>query len=135
MRQDLRTSLGKEPLNLVKINMSNWYIIIMVCLGVCVPKMTGAGTGPARFLKELNGPLIQNVKSPAHAETYVAQNDPKKTSNTVTADDLSKTKIKTTPSETLIKDKNAQKNTKQIKPFVPSEKIPADQGVDFPYDI
>jgi hypothetical protein len=115
--------------------MINWHIIIMVCLGVCVPQMTGAGTEPARSLKGLKGPLIQHVKSTHHAEIYFAQNDPKKTSNTVTADDLSKTDKKTTPSETLTKDKNAKKNTKQIKSFVPSEKIPADQGVDFPYDI
>ena len=115
--------------------MTNWYIIIIVCLGVCIPKMTCAGTEPARSLKELNGPLIQNVKLPAHAEIYVAQNDPQKTSNTVTADDLSKAEGKTTQSKTLTKEKNVRKNTKQLKPFVPSETIPADQGVDFPYDI
>ena len=115
--------------------MTHWYIIIMVCLGVCVPQMTGAGTGPARSLTGLNGSMIQNVKSTHHAGIYVAQNDPKKTSNTITADDLSKAGEKTTPSEPLTEDKNAPKNTKQITPFVPSEEIPADQGVDFPYDI
>jgi len=104
-------------------------------LGVCVPQMTCAGTDPARSLNDLNGPLIKNVDSTHHAGIYFAQNDPKKTSNTVSADDLSKAEEKTTQSETLTKDKNAQKNTKQMKPFVPSEKIPADQGVDFPYDI
>lgn len=115
--------------------MTNQYIIIMVCLGVCVPQMTGAGTEPARSLKGLNGPLIQHVESNQHAGIYLAQNDPKKPSDTVTADDFSKGKKKTTPSETPTKDKNAQKRTKQMKPFVPSEKIPADQEVDFPYDI
>lgn len=115
--------------------MTNWYIIIIVCLGVCVPKMTCAGTEPARSSNGLNGPLIQNVESTQHAGIYFSQNDPKKTSDTVTADDLSKAEEKTTQSETLTKDKNAKKNTKQMKPFVPSETIPADQGVDFPYDI
>lgn len=115
--------------------MTHWYIIIIVCLGVCIPQMTCAGTDPARSLNGLNGPLIQNVESTQHAGIYFAQNDSEKTSNTVTDDDLSKSEEKTTQSETLTKDKNAQKNTKQMKPFVPSEKIPADQGVDFPYDI
>ena len=32
-------------------------------------------------------------------------------------------------------EKKTDPNQKQLKPFVPSEKIPADQGVDFPYDI
>ena len=115
--------------------MTNQYIIIMVCLGVCASQMTGAGTEPARFLKGLNGPLIQHVESTQHAGKYFAQNDPEKPSDTVTADDFSKGKKKITPSEPPEKDKNTQKSTKQMKPFVPSEKIPADQGVDFPYDI
>ena len=115
--------------------MTNWYIIIIVCLGVCIPKMTCAGTEPARSLNGLNGPLLQKVESTQHAGIYFAQNDPKKTSNTVTADDLSKAEGKTTQSKTLTKEKNVRKNTKQLKPFVPSETIPADQGVDFPYDI
>ena len=37
--------------------------------------------------------------------------------------------------ENLTKDKNLEKKRKEKKIFVPSEKIPADQGVDFPYDI
>ena len=115
--------------------MTNWYIIIIVCLGVCIPKMTCAGTEPARSLNGLNGQLIQNVESTQYAGIYFAQNDPKKTSNTVTANDLSKAEGKTTQSKTLTKEKNVRKNTKQLKPFVPSETIPADQGVDFPYDI
>ncbi|MEA1947455.1 MAG: hypothetical protein U9N83_09165 [Thermodesulfobacteriota bacterium] len=115
--------------------MTNLYIIIIVCLGVCVPKMTCAETEQARSLNCLNGPLVQNVESTQHAGIHFAQNDPKKTSDTVTADDLSKAEEKTTQSETITKDKNAPKNTKQMKPFVPSETIPADQGVDFPYDI
>jgi hypothetical protein len=108
---------------------------MIVCLGVCVPKMTGAGTESARSFNGLNGPLIQNVESTQHAGIYFAQNDPKKPSKTVTGDDLSKTEEKTTQSETLTKDKNTKKKPKQMKPFIPSETIPADQGVDFPYDI
>ena len=115
--------------------MTNWYIIIIVCLGVCIPKMTCAGTEPARFLDGLNEPLLQKAESTQYEEIYFAQNNPKKTSNTVTADDLSKTEKKTTQPKTLTKDKTARKKTKQLKSFVPSETIPADQGVDFPYDI
>jgi hypothetical protein len=107
----------------------------MICLGVCAPQMTGAGTEPARALKALNGMSIHRAAPSHHGGIYLAQNDPKKTPPPVTNHDLPKAGEKTTPSETLIKDKNAPKNTKQIKPFVPSEKIPADQGVDFPYDI
>ena len=113
-----------------------WYIIIMVCLTVCVPQMTGAGTETSSSLKGLNGTLIQNQEPTQHSGIYFAQNGPKKRSNTATNnDDFPKAEEKTNPSEPLTKDKNAQKSTKQIKPFVPSEKIPADQGVDFPYDI
>ncbi|MGD9244293.1 MAG: hypothetical protein PVH36_05130 [Desulfobacterales bacterium] len=115
--------------------MMKWYIIIMVCLAVCVPQMTGAGTETSSSLKGLNGTLIQNQEPTQRSGIYFAQNDPKKRSNTATNDDLPKAEEKTTPSKTLTKDKNAQKSTKQIKPFVPSEKIPVDQGVDFPYDI
>jgi hypothetical protein len=86
-------------------------------------------------LKGLNGLLIQHVESIHHTGIYFAQNDPKKPSNAVTAEDLSKAKEKETPAKSRTKDKNAPKSPKQIKPFIPSEKIPADQGVDFPYDI
>jgi len=37
--------------------------------------------------------------------------------------------------KSVSKDKNTLKKIKQLKPFIPSEKVPADQGVDFPYDI
>ncbi len=113
--------------------MTNWYIIIIVCLGVCVPKMTCAGTEPARSLNGLNGPLVQNVESSQDAGIFFSQNDKKKTSDTVTADDT--LKVDENTPETLTKEKNAKKKTKKLKPFVPSETIPADQGVDFPYDI
>jgi hypothetical protein len=115
--------------------MNHWYIIIIVCLGVCVPQIPHAGSKPAKPLNGLNGPLIKNVESTRHAGKYFAQNDPKKRSSTVTADDLSKAGEKTPPSETPTKDKDAPINTTPMKPFVPSETIPADQGVDFPYDI
>ena len=115
--------------------MTNWYIIIIVCLGVCVPKMTCAGTEPARSLNSLNEPLLQKAESSHDAVIFFAQNDKKKTSDTVTADDTLKVDENTSRPETLTKEKNAKKKTKKLKPFVPSETIPADQGVDFPYDI
>ena len=33
------------------------------------------------------------------------------------------------------KDKSSKTKSKQLKPFVPSEKIPGEQAVDFPVDI
>jgi len=104
-------------------------------LGVCVSQIQRAGSDPAKPLNGLNGPLIKNVECTRHEVKYFAQNDPKKRSSTVTSDDLSKAGKKTPPSDTLTKDKDAPINTKPMKPFVPSETIPADQGVDFPYDI
>ena len=115
--------------------MINRYIIITVYLALCFPKVTCAGTEPAKSLNGLNGPLVQNVESSQDAGIFFSQNDKKKTSDTVTANDTLKVDENTTPPEILTKEKNAKKKTKKLKPFVPSETIPADQGVDFPYDI
>ena len=110
-------------------------MIIIVYLALCFPKVTCAGTEPATSLDGLNGPLVQPVESTQHSGIYFAQNDPKKTSDTVTAHETLKSDENATPPETLTKEKNSEKKTKKLKPFVPSETIPADQGVDFPYDI
>ncbi len=115
--------------------MTNGYIIIIASLWLCVPKMTCAGTALMRSLDALNRPVVQNVESTQNAGKFFAQNDKKKTSEGVTGNDIEKPDEDATQPETLTQEKNAQKKTKQLKPFTPSETIPADQGVDFPYDI
>lgn len=88
-----------------------------------------------RSLVGLNGLHVQHVETAYGSFVNIAQNDKKKTSDGVTVDGTKKIDENETKPKPLIKDKNAPKNTKQIKPFEPSETIPADQGVDFPYDI
>jgi len=115
--------------------MTNRYIIIIASLWLCVPKMTCAGTALMRSLDALNGPVLQNVESIQDAETFFAQNDKRKTSDGVRGHGIEKADEDATQPETLTQEKNASKKAKQLKPFTPSETIPADQGVDFPYDI
>lgn len=110
--------------------MTNRFFIIIALLGTCLFGATWAGTVPAGFLYELNVPLGQHLGS-----TYFVQNDPKKPSNNVSTDNASKTNENTNKPKTLTQEKNVPKKTKPMKPFVPSETIPVDQGVDFPYDI
>lgn len=112
------------------MTMVNRFFITIALLGACLLGATWAGTVPAGFLYELNVPPGQHSGS-----TYFAQNDQKKPSDNVSADDVSKTHKDTNKPKTLTQEKNAPKKTKPVKPFVPSETIPADQGVDFPYDI
>ena len=62
----------------------------------------------------------------------LAQND-----NTAAEDDeKSKTESEPTESESAADEKKASESeSKPLAPFVPSEKIPGDQAVDFPVDI
>jgi len=108
----------------------NKFFIAIALLGTCFPGATWAGTLPAGFLYELNVPSGQYS-----GPTYFAQNDQKKPSDRVSTDDASKTHKDTDKPETLTQEKNIPNKTKPMKPFVPSETIPVDQGVDFPYDI
>ncbi len=112
------------------MTMINRFIIAIALLGACLFGATWAGTVSAGFLYEFNVSLGQHLGS-----TYFAQNDPKKPSDDVSTDDASKTQKETSKPETLTQEKNVPKKTKPVKPFVPSETIPVDQGVDFPYDI
>jgi len=115
--------------------MTNGYIIIIASLWLCVPKMTCAGTVSMRPLDTLNSPVVLNVESTRDPGKDFVQNDKKKISEGISGNGIEKADDDTTQPETLIQDKNAKKKTKQLKPFTPSETIPADQGVDFPYDI
>ena len=112
------------------MTMVNRFFIAIALLGTCLFGATWAGTVPTGFFYELNVPLGQHSES-----TYFAQNDPKKPSDNASANDASKTHKDTIKPKTLTQDKNAPKKTNPMKPFVPSETIPVDQGVDFPYDI
>jgi len=111
------------------------YIIIIASLWLSFPKATCAGTALMRSLDALNRPVIQNVESTQNAETFFAQNDKKKTSGGVRGHGIEKADEDATQPETLTQEKDAPKKAEQLKPFIPSETIPADQGVDFPYDI
>ena len=112
------------------MTMANRFFIAIALLGTCLFGATWAGTVPTGFLYDLNVPLRQHSGS-----TYFAQNDPKKSPDNASADDASKTHKDTNKPKTLTPEKNVPKKTKPVKPFIPSETIPADQGVDFPYDI
>ncbi len=118
-----------------KVIMINGYIIIIASLWLCVPKMTGAETALMRSLDALNPPVVKNVESTQEPGTFFAQNDKKKTSDGATGSDIEKADENATQPEASTKEKNAKKKAEQLKPFSPSETIPADQGVDFPYDI
>jgi len=112
------------------MTMANRFFIAMALSGICLLGATWAGSVPTGFLNEINVPLGQHSES-----TYFAQNDPKKPSDNLSRDDASKTHKNKDKPKTLTQDKNAPKKTNPMKPFVPSETIPVDQGVDFPYDI
>ena len=112
------------------MTMANRFIIAIVLLGTCLPGATWAGTVPTGFLHELNVSIGQHSGS-----TYFAQNDPKKPSDNVSTDNASKPHKDTNKPKSLTPEKDVREKTKPMKPFVPSETIPVDQGVDFPYDI
>jgi hypothetical protein len=112
------------------MTMEKRVLIIIALLGTCLSGAIWAGTAPTGFLYESNLFLGQHS-----GITYFAQNDPKKPSDDVSTEDASKTQKDTHKPRTLIQEKDVPKKTKPMKPFVPSETIPVDQGVDFPYDI
>jgi len=112
------------------MTMAKRFLIIIALLGTCLSGAIWAGTAPTGFLYESN--LFLGQQS---GPTYFAQNDPKKPSDDVFIDDSSKTPKDTNKPKTLTPKKDAREKTKPMKPFVPSETIPVDQGVDFPYDI
>ncbi|MFC1813145.1 hypothetical protein ACFL03_10695 [Thermodesulfobacteriota bacterium] len=79
--------------------------------------------------------IIKNT-GPTHPSIiYFSQKEEKKTSDNGIVDETVNADEDAIKPETVSKDKNAPKKSKQLKPFIPSEKVPADQGVDFPYDI
>ena len=112
------------------MTMANRFLIGMSLLGTYLFGGIWAGTVPTEFLYESNLTFRQYSIS-----TYFAQNDPKKPPDSISTDDADKTQKNVNKPERSTKKKGVGEKTKPVKPFVPSEKIPADQGVDFPYDI
>lgn len=113
------------------MTMKNRFFTAMALLGICLAGTTWAGTVPTGFFYDSN----ISLEKYSGRSTYFAQNDPKKSSDNVAVDDASKPHKNTKKSKTLTPEKNTPKKTKPMQPFVPSETIPVDQGVDFPYDI
>jgi hypothetical protein len=107
------------------------FITAMALLEICLAGTIWAGTVPTGFFRELNVSIGQHSRR----STYFAQNDQEKPSDNVSTDDASKTHKDANKPKALTPEKTAPKKTKPLKPFVPSETIPVDQGVDFPYDI
>ena len=64
-------------------------------------------------------------------QTIWAQNDTGENEKS----DSSKTDTDTTKTESTDDEKDKASKSKPLKPFVPSEKIPGEQAVDFPVDI
>jgi len=112
------------------MTMAKRVLIIIALLETCLSGALWAGTAPTGFLYESN--LFPGQHS---GFTSFAQNDQKKPSDDVSTDDSSKIQKDANKPGTLTQEKDVPKKTKPMKPFVPSETIPVDQGVDFPYDI
>ena len=64
-------------------------------------------------------------------QTFWAQNDIGENEKS----DSSKTDTDTNKTASTDDDKDKASETKPLKPFIPSEKIPGEQAVDFPVDI
>jgi hypothetical protein len=110
--------------------MVKWYSILFVFIWVCIPEMTYPGIGPAGDRDGVQGAFAQHGKSAQGGKIFFVQYDTKKSAESTGKNDEKESKGKT-----FNKEKDDPQKRKQLKPFVPSETIPADQGVDFPYDI
>ena len=110
--------------------MEKWYSIVFAFLCVFIPQMSSAGTGPGGDLDGFEGCFVMAGESVQRAQLFFVQNDTKKK-----PESAGKTDEEGTDGKTFKKEKDDTRKTKQLKPFIPSETIPADQGVDFPYDI
>ena len=110
--------------------MANRFLTAFFLLVTCLFGTTWAGTITTGFL------YVLNVSPPQYlGSTYFAQNAPNNPSDKVSSDNVSKTQKDTSKPKTSTPENNVPEKAKPVKPFVPSETIPVDQGVDFPYDI
>jgi hypothetical protein len=112
--------------------MRNRFVTAMVLLGICLAEVPWVETVPTGCFYESNVPIEKYCSG---RPTYFAQNDQKKSSDNASTHDTSKITKDTEKPKRSIQETGVPKKTKPMKPFVPSEKIPADQGVDLPYDI
>jgi hypothetical protein len=95
--------------------MVKWYSIVFVSMWICIPEMSY----PSGLSEHYHSEILR-----------FTQNDTNKSAESTVKNNEKETKGKTSN-----KEKDDPQKRKQLKPFVPSETIPADQGVDFPYDI
>lgn len=112
------------------MTMTNRFFIAIALWATCLQGAIWPATVPAGFRYEFN-------VMPGHdsGSTDFAQNDQRKPPDSVYTDDASKTRDDTNKPKASAPEKTEPEKVKPVKPFVPSETIPADQGVDFPYDI
>jgi UPF0716 family protein affecting phage T7 exclusion len=111
------------------------YIIIIASLWLIFPKVICAETALTGFLDASTRTVIQHVESTLDAEIIFAQNNKNQASDGVRGHGIETADEDATQPKTLTQEKNAPEKAGQLKPFTPTETIPADQGVDFPYDI
>ena len=113
--------------NMINANRFMTAIILSV---TCLFGTTMGQTASTEFSFGLNVPPKQYSGS-----TLFAQNDQKNPSDKVSSENVPKAQKNAGTPKTSTPEKNSSEKRKPEKPFVPSETIPADQGVDFPYDI
>ena len=99
---------------------------------------------PINLAKQVNAAVTSHQRSRGPTtgaekqESIVfAQNDnstPDDKAKTTSGTDTTESKPESAPAEDE-KNKSSKAESKPLKPFVPSEKIPGEQAVDFPVDI
>ena len=109
--------------------MAAWIFLtsVPVALGM---RSIALDESPGLTDKQGSSPLKQN-------SILLAANDNNKPGDTEKAASGSESKGSETESKPTVESKEKSSKTKPrpLKPFVPSEKIPGDQAVDFPVDI
>jgi len=106
-------------------------LIFILCASMALGKRVNA---PATDHGRPESPAFKTVKQEA---IVLAANDNNRPDDTEKATSGSETKGSEIESKTTVEGKEKSSNTKPrpLKPFVPSEKIPGEQAVDFPVDI
>ncbi len=109
--------------------------MVILIFSVCTPLALGKWVNfPATGNKLSEYPTFGAVK---RESIIFAQNDSSTSEDKEKTTYGSETNGSGPESESADDDKNKSSNAKSkpLKPFVPSEKIPGDQAVDFPVDI
>ena len=107
----------------------------MVALWLNFAKPLGAENRPEIPPDGVSEVFIRYAASPQEKRIYFVKNNEKEPSDNTAVDGTEKTGEGPVNPKPSTKNKTVNKIKKQPEPFVPSEKVPADQGVDFPYDI